>query len=132
MAGKDGERFTGHGSEWTDAKLSTNDAQVATVWVEQIVNKRSMLTNKDRVEDVRDIMWDLEKDGEIVVHRVTDEHDPVTVKTLYGWEISDMYTSLLEIYAGEDQDDFRLIQAELADHVEELHETLQSFSLGNL
>ena len=46
-------------------------------------------------------------------------------------EISDMYTSLLEIYAEEDQDDFRLIQAELADHVAELHETLQSFSLGN-
>ena len=47
-------------------------------------------------------------------------------------EISDMYSSLLEIYAGEDQDDFLLIKAELADHVEELHETLQSFSLGKL
>jgi len=46
-------------------------------------------------------------------------------------EIFDMYESLLEIYAEEDQDDFRLIQAELADHVAELHETLQSFSLGN-
>jgi len=45
-------------------------------------------------------------------------------------EISDMYTSLLEIYAEEDQDDFRLIQAELAAHVAELHETLQGFSLG--
>jgi heterodisulfide reductase subunit B len=83
-----GERFTGHGAEWTDANLSEKDAQVATVWVEQIVNKRSMLTNKDRVEDVRDrdAMWELEKDGEIVVHRVTDEHAPVTVKTLYGWD----------------------------------------------
>ena len=50
------------------------------------IDKRSMLTNKDRVEDVRDIMWQLEKDGEIVVHRVTDEHKPVTVKTLYGWD----------------------------------------------
>jgi hypothetical protein len=47
-------------------------------------------------------------------------------------ELSDMYTSLLEIYAREDQDDFRLIQAELADHVEELHEALQGFSLDNL
>jgi heterodisulfide reductase subunit B len=84
--GNGDERFTGHGSEWTDANLSKEDAQVATVWVDQIVNKRSMLTNKDRVEDVRDIMWDLEKDGEIVVHRVTDEHNPVTVKTLYGWD----------------------------------------------
>ena len=45
-----------------------------------------MLTNKDRVEDVRDDMWQLEKDGEIVVHRVTDEHKPVEAKTLYGWD----------------------------------------------
>ena len=81
-----GERFTGHGSEWTDANLSKEDAHVATVWVDQIINKRSMLTNKDRVEDVRDAMWELEKDGEIVVHRVGDEHEPVTVKTLYGWD----------------------------------------------
>ena len=29
-----------------------------------------MLTKKDRVEDVRDVMWQLERDGEIVVHRV--------------------------------------------------------------
>jgi heterodisulfide reductase subunit B len=55
-------------------------------WVDQIVNRRSMLTNKDRVEDVRDAMWELEKDGEILVHRVSDEHKPVTVQTLYGWD----------------------------------------------
>ena len=84
--GNDGERFTGHGSEWSDAKLSKDDAHVATVWVDQIVNRRSMLTNKNRVEDVRDAMWDLEKDGEIVVHRVKEEHEPVTVQTLYGWD----------------------------------------------
>jgi heterodisulfide reductase subunit B len=84
--GNGGERFTGHGSEWTDAKLSAEEAHVATVWVDQIVNRRSMLTNKARVEDVRDAMWELEKDGEIVVHRVGDEHRPVTVKTLYGWD----------------------------------------------
>jgi len=84
--GNDGERFTGHGSEWSDANLSKDDAHVATVWVDQIVNRRSMLTNKDRVEDVRDAMWDLEKDGEIVVHRVNEEHEPVTVQTLYGWD----------------------------------------------
>ena len=84
--GNDGERFTGHGSEWSDAKLSKDDAHVATVWVDQIVNRRSMLTNKDRVEDVRDAMWDLEKDGEIVVHRVKEEHEPVMVQTLYGWD----------------------------------------------
>jgi heterodisulfide reductase subunit B len=80
------ERFTGHGPEWQDANLSKEEAHVATVWVDQIVNKRSMLTNKDRVEDVRDAMWELEKDGEILVHRVSDAHQPVTVKTLYGWD----------------------------------------------
>jgi heterodisulfide reductase subunit B len=84
--GNGGERFTGHGSEWTDANLSKEDAHVATVWVDQIVDKRSMLTNKDRVEDVRDVMWDLEKDGEILVHRVEEQHEPITVKTLYGWD----------------------------------------------
>ena len=44
-------------------------------------------------------------------------------------EIYDMYESLLEIYAEEDQDDFRLIREELADHAAELHEALQEFSL---
>jgi heterodisulfide reductase subunit B len=81
-----GERFTGHGAEWKDSNLSRSDAVTATVWVEQIINKRSMLTNKDRVEDVRDAMWQLEKEGEIVVHRVSDEHQPVIAKTLYGWD----------------------------------------------
>ena len=80
-----GERFTGHGSEWRDSRLSSEDAMVATSWVEQKIDKRSMLTNKDRVEDVRDVMWQLEKDGEIVVHRIADEHEAVDVKTLYGW-----------------------------------------------
>ncbi|NNG04434.1 MAG: heterodisulfide reductase subunit B [Inquilinus sp.] len=81
-----GERFTGHGSEWTDAKLSPAESRLATSWVEQRIDRRSMLTDKDRVEDVRDIMWQLERDGEIVVHRVAEEHQPVTVKTLYGWD----------------------------------------------
>jgi heterodisulfide reductase subunit B2 len=80
------ERFTGHGAEWKDSSLSPQDARRATAWVEAKIDKRSMLTNKDRVEDVRDIMWQLEKDGEIIVHRVRDEHDPVIAKTLYGWE----------------------------------------------
>jgi heterodisulfide reductase subunit B len=80
------ERFTGHGSEWRDAGLSAGEARIATAWVEQKVDRRSMLTGKERVEDVRDAMWQLEKDGEIVVHRITDEHAPVVVKTLYGWD----------------------------------------------
>ena len=81
-----GERFTGHGSEWRDAALSPDDARVATAWVEQKIDKRSMLTSKDRVEGVRDVMWQLEKEGQIVVHRVRAEHEPVTAKTLYGWD----------------------------------------------
>ena len=54
--------------------LSPREAAIATAWVEQKIDRRSMLTNKDRVEDVRDAMWQLEKDGEIVVHRITDAH----------------------------------------------------------
>ncbi len=84
--GQEGERFTGHGPEWKDSELSPHEARAATAWVEQRIDRRSMLTNKDRVEDVRDIMWQLEKDGEIAVHRLTDGHKPVTVKTLYGWD----------------------------------------------
>lgn len=83
---KPSERFTGHGAEWRDSQLSPEDARTATSWVEAKIDKRSMLTNKDRVEDVRDIMWQLEKEGEIVVHRVRDEHEPVIAKTLYGWD----------------------------------------------
>lgn len=89
MTGKtpeNGERFTGHGAEWRPAHLSPDDAMTATAWVEQKIDKRSMLTNKDRVEDVRDVMWQLEKDGEILVHRIKDEHNPVSAKTIYGWE----------------------------------------------
>jgi len=44
-------------------------------------------------------------------------------------EIYDMHESLLEIYAEEDQDDFRLTQAKLPGHAAELHEVLQGFSL---
>jgi heterodisulfide reductase subunit B len=87
MDSKDNQsRFTGHGSEWRNAELTAEQTRTATSWVEAHVDKRSMLTNKDRVEDVRDLMWQLEKDGEIIVHRITDEHKPVTVKTLYGWD----------------------------------------------
>ena len=81
-----GEHLTGHGPEWKDAGLSPDEARRATAWVEARVDRRSMLTNKDRVEDVRDIMWQLEKDGEIVVHRVEERHEPVVARTLYGWE----------------------------------------------
>jgi len=79
--------FTGHGSEWKPSNLTPAEARQATSWVEAKIDRRSMLTNKDRVEDVRDIMWQLEKDGEIVVHRVSEEqHKPVIARTIYGWE----------------------------------------------
>ncbi|MDE2561172.1 MAG: hypothetical protein KGL48_02895 [Sphingomonadales bacterium] len=86
MANTGGERFTGHGEEWRDSNLSAADAQVATAWVEQRINKRAMLTTKQRVDDVRDQMWQLEKEGEIIVHRVNDGNEPVMAKTLYGWD----------------------------------------------
>ena len=81
-----GERFTGHGSEWRDSNLSAAEAHTATAWVEAKINKRSMLTTKAHVEDVRDEMWRLEREGEIIVHRVTEQHEPVIAKTLYGWD----------------------------------------------
>ncbi len=46
-------------------------------------------------------------------------------------EIFDMYASLLEIYADEDQDDYGLILEKLADHATELQNALQQFSLQN-
>ena len=76
------ERFTGHGSEWKDSNLNPDDAKTATQWVEAKIDKRSMLTTRKHVEDVRDIMWQLEKDGEIVVHRVNDGHEPVMTKNI--------------------------------------------------
>ena len=81
-----GERFTGHGSEWRDSNLSPEDAMMATSWVEQKINKRALLTNKDRVHDIRDVMWELEKDGEIMVHRIGEHNEPRMAKTLYGWD----------------------------------------------
>jgi hypothetical protein len=47
-------------------------------------------------------------------------------------EIFDMYGSLLQIYADEDEDDFRLIQDKLTGHAAQLHDALQRFSLGKL
>jgi heterodisulfide reductase subunit B len=78
--------FSGFGAEWQASNLSPDEARRATDWVEAKIDKRALLTSKARKEDVRDIMWQLEKDGEIVVHRVGEQHDPVMAKTLYGWD----------------------------------------------
>jgi hypothetical protein len=50
------------------------------------------------------------------------------MKAFDAREICGMYESLLQIYAEEDEDDFRLIQEKLPGHAEELHEALQRFS----
>jgi hypothetical protein len=52
------------------------------------------------------------------------------LQTFDAREIGAMYDSLLRIYADEDHDDFRLIQARLPEHASQLYTVLQSFSLG--
>jgi heterodisulfide reductase subunit B len=83
---KDAQGFAGFGAEWRPSRLSPEDAHRATSWVEARIDRRELLVNKDQVADVRDLMWQLEKEGEIVVHRITDQHEPVTGRTIYGWE----------------------------------------------
>ncbi|HEY8594948.1 MAG TPA: heterodisulfide reductase-related iron-sulfur binding cluster [Devosiaceae bacterium] len=78
--------FTGFGDEWRPSNLTSDEARRATDWVEARIDKRALLTSKERKEDIRDVMWQLEKDGEILVHRVSDVHEPVMAKTLYGWD----------------------------------------------
>jgi heterodisulfide reductase subunit B len=78
--------YTGFGEEWKPSRLTDTEARQATAWVESRIDRREMLVNKERVEDVRDILRELEKDGEIVVHRITEQHEPVTGRTLYGWQ----------------------------------------------
>ena len=56
--------FAGFGAEWRPSNLTPSEARAATSWVEAKIDRRSMLTNKDRVADIRDAMWQLEKDGE--------------------------------------------------------------------
>jgi len=84
--GGKGGAYNGFGADWTPTKLTETEARRATDWVEARIDKRALLTGKDRKQDVRDIMWQLEKDGEIVVHRVAEHNDPVMAKTLYGWD----------------------------------------------
>ncbi|MBX3571839.1 MAG: heterodisulfide reductase subunit B [Mesorhizobium sp.] len=78
--------YNGFGADWTPTRLTETEARRATDWVEAKIDKRFLLTGKDRKEDVRDIMWQLEREGEIVVHRVADHNEPVIAKTLYGWD----------------------------------------------
>ena len=78
--------YNGFGADWTRTSLTETEARRATDWVEAKIDKRFLLTGKERKDDVRDIMWQLEKEREIVVHRVAEHNEPVMAKTLYGWD----------------------------------------------
>ena len=82
----EGGHYAGFGPEWQPAPLAPAEARRATDWVEARIDRRALLVNKEQVEDVRERMWQLEKDGEIIVHRIGERHEPVTARTLYGWE----------------------------------------------
>ncbi|MEZ5792721.1 MAG: hypothetical protein R3D34_18680 [Nitratireductor sp.] len=77
--------FGGFGAEWRPSDLSRDEARRATDWVEAKIDKRALLTGKERKEDIRDAMWQLEKGWRNLVHRVSDVHDPVMAKALYGY-----------------------------------------------
>ena len=81
-----GGHYAGFGPEWQPAPLAPAEARRATDWVEARIDRRALLVNREQVEDVRERMWQLEKDGEIIVHRIGERHEPVTARTLYGWE----------------------------------------------
>ena len=80
----DGTGIAGHGSFFQPTNLKPEDAEKATEWVKKHVDRRTIDLG-ERMDDVRDHMWQLEKDGEIIVHRVSDAHQPADVKTLFGW-----------------------------------------------
>ncbi|SFD79510.1 heterodisulfide reductase subunit B, partial [Thiohalospira halophila DSM 15071] len=78
------EGVAGHGSFFQDTNLNANEAEAATEWVRRQVDRRTVDLG-DRMDDIREHMWELEKDGEIIVHRITDDMEPVEVETLFGW-----------------------------------------------
>ncbi|BDB15952.1 heterodisulfide reductase-related iron-sulfur binding cluster [Acidithiobacillus ferrooxidans] len=75
----------GHGAFFQDTNLSANEAEAATAWVRSHVDRRSIDLG-ERMDDIRDHMWELEKEGEIIVHRINPGHQAEVVKTLYGWD----------------------------------------------
>ncbi|MHB1174284.1 MAG: heterodisulfide reductase-related iron-sulfur binding cluster [Sulfuriferula sp.] len=76
--------IAGHGSFFQQTNLTGTEAVQATEWVRKHVDKRTVDLG-ERMDDIRDHMWELEKDGQIIVHRITDAHKPVEVQTLFGW-----------------------------------------------
>ncbi|MHB8415467.1 MAG: heterodisulfide reductase-related iron-sulfur binding cluster [Acidiferrobacteraceae bacterium] len=77
--------IAGHGSFFQETHLSAAEAEQATEWVRRRVDRRTMDLGT-RMDDVREHLKVLEKDGEVIVHRITDAHEPVMTKTLYGWD----------------------------------------------
>jgi heterodisulfide reductase subunit B len=80
----DGSGIAGHGAFFQPTNLPPEQAARATEWVKKHIDRRA-LDLGERMEDVRSHMWQLEKEGEIIVHRVGDSHQPVNVQTLFGW-----------------------------------------------
>ncbi|WP_018935772.1 heterodisulfide reductase-related iron-sulfur binding cluster [Thioalkalivibrio sp. ALJ24] len=81
----DGQGIAGHGSFFQATDLSQEEAVKATDWVRKHVDRRTIDLG-DRMDDVREHMYELEKDGQIIIHRITDQHEPATVQTLFGWD----------------------------------------------
>ena len=81
----DGQGIAGHGSFFQATDLSREDAIKATDWVRKHVDRRTIDLG-DRMDDIREHMYELEKDGQIIIHRIGDQHEPVGVKTLFGWD----------------------------------------------
>lgn len=81
----DGQGIAGHGSFFQTTDLSKEQAVQATEWVRKHVDRRTIDLG-DRMDDVREHMWELEKEGEIIVHRIGDQHEPMLVNTLFGWQ----------------------------------------------
>lgn len=75
----------GHSAAFARAGLAPDQAAQATDWVRQRIDRRN-LDLGERMDDVREHLYELEKDGQIIIHRIADEHAPISTKTLFGWE----------------------------------------------
>ena len=85
MTEKTQQGVAGHGAFFQDTNLSAQEAEAATAWVRSHVDRRSVDLG-ERMDDIREHMWELEKEGEIIVHRISDAHRPEEVDTLFGWK----------------------------------------------
>ncbi|MHB1706699.1 MAG: heterodisulfide reductase subunit B, partial [Acidithiobacillus sp.] len=52
---------SGHGAFFQDTNLSAQEAETATAWVRSHVDRRSVDLG-ERMDDIRDHMWQLEKE----------------------------------------------------------------------